>query len=484
LAFAAAMTLIIASVGVVALLPGGEDEVVSPQTTVATATTAPPTTVPPTTAGPVETTAAAAPVPTWTRVAHDETVFGDGSTGVSINDLTLGNNGLVAVGTIEWQDGSSQGAAWVSADGDSWLRVPHEDALFGSRYGYTTLNDVVEFPGGYIAAGCNQEKPHLLYSNDGQSWSVIDLGDDLFAEPTYEDLLAGWAQRDAAFDTGTRGLGWFISGLAVADDQIVAVGSAGFGGGSPVPGLFDGGRFAAVWTSTNGTDWTRVAHDEAVFGGLEDGVQSMIAVAATSHGFVAIGADGSGSDFDAAVWLSPDGTEWQRVPHDEAVLGGDAPDGNRLDQKMVDLVTMGDGVLVVGTETSGPQIPEDLSQDDADLAVWLSPDGTTWQRLPDDETFLGGSADQNVCCVTQLAEGFMAVGSERSNTPNWDPLGYEAVVWTSGDGVEWSRSLVGEFGPGSFMRAVLSTGARTVAVGGINNEDPLGAGTAAAWIRE
>ena len=151
---------------------------------------------------------------------------------------------------------------------------------------------------------------------------------------------------------------------------------------------------------------------------------------------------------------------------------------------MVDLVTVGDGLLVVGSETAGPQVPEDLSQDNADLAVWLSPDGMTWQRLPHDETVLGGPADQSVCCVTRLNDGFAAVGYERSNTTNWDPLAYEAVVWTSQDGIEWTRSATGDFGPGSYMKSVLSLGPRTLAVGGVNNDDPLGAGTGAVWIRE
>ena len=484
LAFATAMTLVLAAVGVVALMPGGKDEVVSLQTTAPTVmSTVTPTTVPPTTTGPVDTTIASL-LTTWTRVPHDDAIFGDGSMGVSINDLTLGNNGLVAVGTVLWQDGSSQGAAWISPDGDSWLRVPHDDALFGSRYGDTTLNDVVAFQGGYLAAGCNDESPQLLASADGLSWSAVDLGDDLFAEPSYEDLLAGWARRDAAFDAGTQGLGWFISGLAVSDDRIVAVGSAGFGQGSPVTGVFDGGRFAAVWTSTDGVTWTRVPHNEAVFGGLEDGEQSMTAVAATSRGFTSIGADRSGSDFDAAVWLSEDGISWQRVPHDESIFGGDMADGRRLDQTMVDLVTVGDGLLVVGTEIAGPQVPEDLSEDDADLAVWLWPDGATWQRLPHEVFVFWGLYDQYVFCVAILTEGFMAVGNERSNSATWDPLGYEAIVWVSDDGVHWSKSATGEFPPGSFMKSVLTVGTRVVAVGGINNDDPLGAGVGAMWIRE
>ena len=46
--------------------------------------------------------------------------------------------------------------------------------------------------------------------------------------------------------------------------------------------------------------WSRVPHDEAVFGGTGD--QKMRSVTVGGPGLVAVGEDGSEDDFDAAVW--------------------------------------------------------------------------------------------------------------------------------------------------------------------------------------
>ena len=62
---------------------------------------------------------------------------------------------------------------------------------------------------------------------------------------------------------------------------------------------------------------------------------------------MAVGNDSSGGDFDAAVWTSPDGLVWSRVAHDEAVFGGDA------NQQAVSLVTTGSAVVIVGDEEAG-----------------------------------------------------------------------------------------------------------------------------------
>ena len=68
----------------------------------------------------------------------------------------------------------------------------------------------------------------------------------------------------------------------------------------------DGEQDAAVWTSPDGITWFRVPHDEAVFGGVGD--QMMFSVTAGSTlGLVAVGLEGAGNDFDAAVWVAATG---------------------------------------------------------------------------------------------------------------------------------------------------------------------------------
>ena len=60
-----------------------------------------------------------------------------------------------------------------------------------------------------------------------------------------------------------------------------------------------GGEDAAVWTSPDGINWTRVPHDENVFGGGK----VMVAVAAGGP-LVAVGYDLSGDDLDTIVWTT------------------------------------------------------------------------------------------------------------------------------------------------------------------------------------
>jgi hypothetical protein len=105
--------------------------------------------------------------------------------------------------------------------------------------------------------------------------------------------------------------------------------------------------------------WSRVAHDDAVFGG--EGLQEMLSVTVGGPGLVAVGGDGPGDDFDAAVWTSPDGISWTRVAHDDAVFGGDGL------QRMVSVTVGGPGLMAVGGDESG---------DDADAAVWVAATGS------------------------------------------------------------------------------------------------------------
>jgi hypothetical protein len=64
------------------------------------------------------------------------------------------------------------------------------------------------------------------------------------------------------------------------------------------------------------SQWPLVFNDEAAFGG--DAESAMSGVVAGGPGFVAVGE----RDGNAAVWTSVDGLAWSRVAHDEAVFGG------------------------------------------------------------------------------------------------------------------------------------------------------------------
>ncbi len=65
---------------------------------------------------------------------------------------------------------------------------------------------------------------------------------------------------------------------------------------------------------------SRVAADWWLFGGPGD--RRMTGLLAGGRGLVAVGRDASGGDADATVWTSADGLRWSRVSHDDEVFGG------------------------------------------------------------------------------------------------------------------------------------------------------------------
>jgi hypothetical protein len=180
---------------------------------------------------------------------------------------------------------------------------------------------------------------------------------------------------------------------------------------------------AAVWYSTDGHTWSRVAHDEAVFGGSGD--QYMIAVTAGGRGFVAVGQDISedGTTGVSAVWVSEDGITWIRVPHDEAAFGG-----GEQTTFMKDVTSFGSGLVAVGGESTGGLV---------DAAAWISTDGVTWERVPPDEAVFGGPQYQIMWAVVPAGPGLVAVGQGGDHFG--ERPGQPAAVWTSTDGRDWSR---------------------------------------------
>jgi hypothetical protein len=180
-------------------------------------------------------------------------------------------------------------------------------------------------------------------------------------------------------------------------------------------GKIDDADVAVVWTSADGLAWSRVPHDEAVFGLILGDGNAMTGVTVGGPGFVAVGSDGLNSDNPtgrarAVVWTSVDGLSWTRVPHDEAVFGGEG------DQGMFDVTVGGPGLVAVG-------------EDDQGAPVWTSEDGITWSRIPPDEAFLGRWV--RVFDVFNTGgQGLLAFGADSSGK----------AVWTSIDGTSWRRA--------------------------------------------
>ncbi len=277
-------------------------------------------------------------------------------------------------------------------------------------------------------------------------------------------VAVGWdfsgGNEDAAVWTSPDGISW----SRVPDDGAVFGGEGyqlmnGVTAGGPglvAVGTDRSGIDAAVWTSPDGISWSRVPDDGSVLSG--DGVQWMWSVTAGGPGLVAVGTDWSGTD--AAVWISPDGLSWTRVPDDDAVFGGDGG------QWMGGVAAGGPGLVAVGWDFSGG---------DRDAAVWTSPDGISWSRVPDEKAVFGGEGDQEMVSVTVGGPGLVAVG--------WDGGNDVAAVWTSPDGISWSRvpddeTVLGGEGD-QWISSVTAGGPGLVAVG----LDRLGSEfDAAVWV--
>jgi hypothetical protein len=319
---------------------------------------------------------------TWSRVPHDETNLG-GPGKQSMSDVTVGGPGLVAVGASE-----SEAAVWTSADGVAWSRVPHDEDVFGGpdeQY----MNSVTAGGPGFVAVGIdfsgNDPDAAVWTSVDGITWSRV---------PHDESVFGGTLSQE-------------MNSVTVGGPGLVAVGFDGGHDHMDGSGIED--LDAAVWTSVDGLTWSRVPADDSVFGGPDN--QAMQSVTVGGSGLVAVGYDGENDWFeppgDAAVWTSVDGMTWSRVPHDESVFGVGVV------VAMHDVTVGGPGLVAVGIDLVAP------GYHPSNLGVWTSVDGLNWSRIPhDEEEFRGGQS------VTAGGPGLVAVGNG---------------VWVSANGTVWSQ---------------------------------------------
>jgi hypothetical protein len=325
---------------------------------------------------------------TWTRVPHDEVIFGDSA----MKSIVVFGESVIAVGE------SSEGAVvWRSADGLTWTRVPHDEAVFGLRRFVppgqnAEMTDVVTYVGGLIAVGGAGFGPAVWTSPDGVTWS-----------PSWPSDAPGGAGdpridgRIEAITEGGPGLVAVGPGVTTSSDGINWTREAGgfgylldvYAGG---PGLIAAGVNAveglggtAIYTSTDGDTWSRVPGDETIFGPEWVNIHD---VTAGGPGFVAVGGgplEPGDEPWAAWVWTSSDGLTWTRVPYYNEVFG---------DSSMHSVIATGDGLIAVGDSA-------------ADAAAWTSQDGISWTRVPHDETVFGRSSIQD---VVAFGDRLVAVG--------------------------------------------------------------------------
>jgi hypothetical protein len=374
-----------------------------------------------------------------------------------------------------------------------WVRV--EDGDLGGPGGQG-IKRVIAVHNGFIGVG----RDSAAGDDDAAVWVAR------------ADGLAWTRNRDAGNALGGAGLQRVWDVDATERTGLVAVGTEDLGDD------LDG----AVWTSRDGSEWSRVPHDETVFGGSQD--QFLQRVTPTASGFVAVGSDSSGGDQDAAVWSSTDGVKWIRDRRGERALGGPA------DQKMRDVVETDDGHLVaVGFDglagrgrfpwaalegsydaaawiggrgawrririptrvAGGPGLQVMTSaavfdgglvvsgrelREESDGVIWYVTKDGKWSRVKRDHAFTG-PGDQTIWGITTSPIGLLASGSDSRGG------GFDAAMWHSLDGKHWNRLPRDEavFGGDATQQIRWVTASRLLAVA-VGSDDSSGSADAAVWV--
>jgi hypothetical protein len=276
-----------------------------------------------------------------------------------------------------------------------------------------------------------------IASVDG-GYRMLELGPGPVTQPQWAPALAPEPAATPSDQGQMLGDAWIEVGLPAPGDRAIGVVEAVTAGG---PGFVAVGRGCVgetrcegiVWLSTDGSSWTRTsASSETEIGSVfvTSGPElGMFDVAAGTPGIVATGYAAL-PDLRATTWFSANGTSWERhaLGDGAARVHAVAWDGQRF-------VMVGEDRSDLATAT--------LAAAEARAAVWTSPDGRTWTRVPHTAALdVGGFIDTmedpasgGMRDVAVGPEGLVAVGSVCTATP----VGCRPAVWTSPDGISWSR---------------------------------------------
>ena len=284
------------------------------------------------------------------------------------------------------------GSAWMAATGEDWTHVPDQRGLevstsVGSSGVAKGIFDVATGPAGIIAIGSPDDGagPGIWRSPDGRTWQRIKLG----------------------FDVGDA----HLTAVAADAQGYIIVGSV-------AAGLATNAR-AAVWTSRDGATWTRAADtaDMDIGPCLDTGEVArcggMLGVTQTGAGYVAVGQarSNAGERSRPAAWTSTDGLTWTR---------SDA--GLDFDGFLSGVTLGGRGIVAVGTICQ----PTCVNASPGVAAISL--DGSTWTFSP----VAGATELQGVVHVGDGGQLF-ALGA-----PGLVPEPpAELELWRSADGVTW-----------------------------------------------
>lgn len=304
-------------------------------------------------------------------------------------------------------------AAWVADGTGTWTALTADalGALGMSGPGAGFVADVAPHAGGFVAVGSRpagpdepRPVPAAWTTADGRRWEAAEVAgapvggglaelgrtaDGLVAFGTVGDRAASWTSADGArrerqplgagLDNATA-----VRGTASGPPEVAW-------GTAPGP---DGESAPALWVSAGDSGWqyAHVSH-------LGDELERVLAF---DGGFAAFGtrfepAGHATTKAVTAVYVSPDGADWQHVV--------------RLADVRDVLASQRHGLVAVGASSDGSP------------ALWASSDGRQWDAHAEDA--FGGAQPAALHGIAELADGSLVVGGAVG--PDDLP---QAAVWT------------------------------------------------------
>ena len=256
--------------------------------------------------------------------------------GTLLIDVVRQGSRFLAFG--EPASGTGQGTlAWSSPDGLTWKRYKPKG------FPVTTTDQPVQATatndGVLLLVGSSTTNRYSLWSSHADRWKALGAAPAAGAPP-----------------------GTLVAAQLISDRHALVV--AGTHSGATTDN-------AAVWHSTTGARWSTATVEGAqpdVFSGIKDLVP-------VGSALVAVGvADGPVGSEIAYAWRSNDGISWSADRGSIPAFMAGSTAGQGMDAG----VTNGHGVLAAG-------------HDGGKLALWSSPNGKTWARVPDQPRFSVGA---------------------------------------------------------------------------------------------
>jgi molecular chaperone DnaK len=229
-------------------------------------------------------------------------------------------------------------------------------------------------------------------------------------------------------------------------DQMTAV--TGLPNGGVVAVGYSVTREPRAWFYPGGSgDFTSVKVDK-------DGQGQILDVATLGSTVVAVGWTGVGNTSRAAVWTSPDGSNWT-LEHP----GGDFQPTSGIKLLSALTLTNDNKLLAIARDDRNDRA-------EGDSTAYTSPDGKNWTPLT--TTGLSGSGPQEVVRLIKAADNsYVALGSVLDGAKRGP------AIWTSTDGAKWDSSpYTPKDGPPTLQGIVKQPDGKLLVCGTVGAGDP------------